>query len=426
MGKMKLFLKKDIGRITVAIIVAWILSGLIIIGFVEPDHRGTAGDMFGAINSLFSGFAFAGIIYTILLQKKEFALQREQLELQRHEVARSTAELAEQNKNMTKQRFETTFFNLISAHDNLVSSVTVTHKKANGNSLIEETLTGRAAIDEYFGYIKSNSSKNPERIDVVGHYTSQLVNFEVCYTNFIFILRYILDIKFGKETKNEYLNIFFSQLSLGQIGIYINFADYRLKNGVSAGQFEMGLIKSFEIEKFLKRNDLIVSFSSHSSATFSAEVKVEIGAKSLLKFLRSNYQINSEINIDQLIDDLLRNDNVIDKPGLIKLLNELELGGQITMHNEHLILKNDIEEQDIVYRLLKIIDSGKEPRKEDINADFASFAEWMEQIKDDRLATNISFSRGGAGNPIRIVHANNCELTKWGRQYLEAIESKGI
>ena len=36
----------------------------------NPD-RGTFGDMFGSVNALFSGLAFAGVICAILLQMKE-------------------------------------------------------------------------------------------------------------------------------------------------------------------------------------------------------------------------------------------------------------------------------------------------------------------------------------------------------------------
>lgn len=35
--------------------------------------------MFGAVNSLFSGAAFAGITFTIFLQKRELQLQREEM-----------------------------------------------------------------------------------------------------------------------------------------------------------------------------------------------------------------------------------------------------------------------------------------------------------------------------------------------------------
>ena len=74
-----------------AVIVSlWITSGLVLWQLI-PDWatRGTVGDTFGAVNSLFSGLAFAGVIYTILLQRKELMYQREELELYRREVSRS-------------------------------------------------------------------------------------------------------------------------------------------------------------------------------------------------------------------------------------------------------------------------------------------------------------------------------------------------
>lgn len=84
-----------------------------------------------------------------------------------------------------------------------------------------------------------------------------------------------------------------------------------------------------------------------------------------------------------------------------------------------------MSERDIVYEILKIFESGREPRKEDIGADKDSFHEWMEQIHNDNLVDNIAFSRDGRGN-IRIVFANNCKLTKFGRDYIEKKESGKI
>lgn len=49
-------------------------------------EMGQFGDMFGAVNTLFSGLAFAGIIYTILLQRNELSLQRKELEDTRAEL----------------------------------------------------------------------------------------------------------------------------------------------------------------------------------------------------------------------------------------------------------------------------------------------------------------------------------------------------
>ena len=61
---------------------------------MKVDSSGTFGDSFGVINALFSGCAFAGIIYSIYLQNKELRLQRQELSLQRKELKLTRTELA--------------------------------------------------------------------------------------------------------------------------------------------------------------------------------------------------------------------------------------------------------------------------------------------------------------------------------------------
>jgi len=65
---------------------------------------------FDPLNALFSGLAFWGVIYAILLQRSELALQRKELELTRQEVRGQKEQLEEQNLTMKQQRFENTFF----------------------------------------------------------------------------------------------------------------------------------------------------------------------------------------------------------------------------------------------------------------------------------------------------------------------------
>lgn len=61
--------------------------------YMLPDWqtRGQFGDVFGAANALFSGLAFAGLIYAILLQREDLELQRKELEMTRQELTRSAA-----------------------------------------------------------------------------------------------------------------------------------------------------------------------------------------------------------------------------------------------------------------------------------------------------------------------------------------------
>lgn len=56
--------------------------------FLKFVNSGVFGDSFGALNALFSGWAFAGIIITIFMQREELKLQRNELSLQRVETKR--------------------------------------------------------------------------------------------------------------------------------------------------------------------------------------------------------------------------------------------------------------------------------------------------------------------------------------------------
>lgn len=67
------------------------------------EVRGQHGDMFGGLNTLFSGLAFAGLIYTVLLQREELSLQRRELELTREELHRTAKANEEAAKALAKQ-----------------------------------------------------------------------------------------------------------------------------------------------------------------------------------------------------------------------------------------------------------------------------------------------------------------------------------
>ncbi|MFA0814105.1 hypothetical protein [Microbulbifer epialgicus] len=64
-------------QLLAGVLLVQIVLGLIIYRIFAPDNHGTFGDMFGVVNTLFSGLALAGIIYTLILQTKELEHQRE-------------------------------------------------------------------------------------------------------------------------------------------------------------------------------------------------------------------------------------------------------------------------------------------------------------------------------------------------------------
>lgn len=91
-------MKKFAPLLGAALVIALWLFALVAARFFFSswEERGQFGDLFGSVNALFSGLAFAGLIYAILLQRQELSLQRVELELQRKEMAASRAELAAQ------------------------------------------------------------------------------------------------------------------------------------------------------------------------------------------------------------------------------------------------------------------------------------------------------------------------------------------
>lgn len=108
----------------IGVIAMWGLSWWGISKFIDdPTNQGTFGDMFGAVNALFSGLAFAGLIVTLLYQKEELKLQREELAQTREELKGQREEFEEQNKTMKRQRFENTFFNMLSLQQEIVANL---------------------------------------------------------------------------------------------------------------------------------------------------------------------------------------------------------------------------------------------------------------------------------------------------------------
>jgi hypothetical protein len=125
----------------------------------DKQHRGTFGDMFGGVNAMFSGFAFAGIIYTIILQRRE-------LELQRNELRDTREEFKIQNETLRLQRFENTLFQMISIHHELIDKFSqgifskreyLSHAKMN----LDSGLSQKFGAVVNFEYVQNNI-KSPE------------------------------------------------------------------------------------------------------------------------------------------------------------------------------------------------------------------------------------------------------------------------
>ena len=112
--------------LAVFVVLMWWFTPVIVIwmhGDQDFTKLGAFGDAFGAINALFSGLAFVGLFYAILLQRAELEAQRQEL-AETREVLKSQKQEAEtQNNTLARQTFENMFFQLLRQHSELIGTL---------------------------------------------------------------------------------------------------------------------------------------------------------------------------------------------------------------------------------------------------------------------------------------------------------------
>lgn len=154
--KFSSWMKKNIVWVMFGGVIILFLLNFSMVFFVPGENtRGTFGDQFGAVNALFSGLAFTGLIYTIILQRRDLEIQRHDLKLQREEIAlnrkemeEQTAEFEKQNETLKIQRFENTFFNMLSQFQKVVNSLTASYKSRGEEIMVDGREVFKAGFED--------------------------------------------------------------------------------------------------------------------------------------------------------------------------------------------------------------------------------------------------------------------------------------
>ena len=168
----------------------WLLVGILWPQYQWPkshEQRAAFGETFGAVNALFAGLAFAGLIWAILLQRDELELQRQELRDTRAELEGQKEQLRLQNETMARQTFENTFFQLLGLHHDIVGAMHVYRPT--------RWIDGREAFQALYMFYREEQQGTPgrdqdtrERLNagyltffhkhqsVVGHYFRHLYN----------------------------------------------------------------------------------------------------------------------------------------------------------------------------------------------------------------------------------------------------------
>ncbi|WP_342497864.1 putative phage abortive infection protein [Bacillus sp. FSL L8-0654] len=112
------------------VIVAAISTPLVL--FIVRNHLdedtfaalGPVGDFFGGTTvGLLTLASMLFVIASISMQRKQLDMQQDELKMQREELAKTREEFELTNKTLTKQQFESTFFNMINLHHNLLEGL---------------------------------------------------------------------------------------------------------------------------------------------------------------------------------------------------------------------------------------------------------------------------------------------------------------
>ena len=92
-----------VGLLTVVVLLWHWIPTMLNNNVTDLSERGQYGDSYGSVNALFTGLAFAGLIFTILLQQREIKLQREDFSEQLNEMQMSREEVARQSEILERQ-----------------------------------------------------------------------------------------------------------------------------------------------------------------------------------------------------------------------------------------------------------------------------------------------------------------------------------
>lgn len=150
---------KGFAKIIYFIVGGYIILGGLMFWYYATDHKveaGQFGDMFGGITALFSSLSFAGVLYTIILQRKELIQSRKELKLTR-------LEFETQNETSQLQRFENTYYNAINLFLKVKDELHI------WVSVDEGDLYGNEAVDDFLGYNLSRFKTQFENYKIEFH-----------------------------------------------------------------------------------------------------------------------------------------------------------------------------------------------------------------------------------------------------------------
>lgn len=260
----------------------WAISGYFLYGEKE---RGTFGDMFGAVNALFSGLAFATLIYTTWMQREELALQREELTSTRNEITEQRRQMEQQSSTFELQRFESTFFALLELHGQIVSSMDIT--RSSGTNL-----KSKHCFKYFHGKLKKEDTRSalfPSPLDsdlpnIQSFYERFYSNHQADLGHYFRTLYHIFKLihDSGIQNKNRYSSLARAQLSsYEQILLFYNCLSNQGCKKFKPLAEEFSLLENIPFDLLLNKMDVRFYSSSAYGEDYEAVVNIKNGGKQI-------------------------------------------------------------------------------------------------------------------------------------------------
>lgn len=147
----------------------------------STENYGTFGDSYGALNTLFSGLAFAILIITLFLQRKELQLQREEV-AESNTIASKQSEISSQQAHLIfqqiresqKQNFYNLFLKFIDEKNLKKSNFMIRDRRQGGINLYGNDVFKQFGIN-FIGNLDKSFFPNPPKED--GSYYTESEDF---------------------------------------------------------------------------------------------------------------------------------------------------------------------------------------------------------------------------------------------------------
>jgi Putative phage abortive infection protein len=209
------------------------------------EDLGPFGDFLaGSTVPLFTLVSSIGVILTLRMQQRQLEMQSQELQNSIVEMQETRKVMMEQGETMALQRFESTFFNMVSLHNEIVKSLSATEysrdrmgmgdklrtdrevfplmlkllKKKHDNLIINHNITNQPAITQirltYEDIFKEHEAQ-------LGHY----------FRNLYRIVKFVDEAKIDDKEKRNYIGIIKAQLSSYELAVllYNGLSEYGVK-----------------------------------------------------------------------------------------------------------------------------------------------------------------------------------------------------